>query len=307
MHWRLLVPAVLLALLLFPNIALAQGATTNDDVLIRIDGPITVGPNETAGTVVVVRDHADISGIVKHDVVVVDGDATVSGTVEGSVTVISGTLNLQPAGRVAGDVELIRSDLNRASGSTIEGSINRSNFDWSGWNLLLLSIYFWISFTIIMVVAGLIFAAVGGRQLTSAGNLIAEKTGGTILAAIIIGIGVPIVAIVAMLTGVGILFGIGLLLFLMPALWFFGYIVAGTKLGSVILRRARSDHPYLAALLGLILLQIIGLIPFLGGAITFIAGILGTGALVLLAWNAWRGPGTTVPARVDYAEPAPGD
>jgi hypothetical protein len=307
MRWRLLLPLVILALFLFPSVALAQGSTTNDDVLMRVNGPISVGANETAGTVVVISDNADISGIVKHDLVVVDGNATVSGTIEGTVTVVSGTLNLQPAARVAGDVNLVRSDMTRASGATIEGSITRSSFDWSGWNFLIFSVYLWISFTIAIIIAGLIFAAVGGRQLTSAGNLIAQKTGGTIIAAIIVGIGVPILAVVAMLTVLGIPLGIGLLLFLIPALWFFGYLVAGTKLGSIILRQDRSDHPYVAALLGLVLLQVIGLVPFLGGLVTFIAGILGTGALALLAWNAWRGPDTASPARAEFAEPAPGD
>lgn len=307
MRWRLLLPLTILTLFLFPSIALAQGATTNDDVLMRINGPITVGANETAGTVVVISDNADISGIVQHDLVVVNGNATVSGTIEGNVTIVSGTLNLQAAARVAGDVNLVRSDMTRASGATIEGSTTRSSFDWSGWNVVLFSVYLWVSFTIALIIAGLIFAAVGGRQLTGAGNLMTRKTGGTIIAAIVIGIGVPILAVVAMLTVIGIPLGIGLLLFLVPALWFFGYLVAGTKLGAIILRQDHSDHPYLAALLGLIVLQIIGLIPFLGGFVTFIAGILGTGALVLLAWNAWRGPGTTVSARAEFAEPAPGD
>ena len=307
MRWRLLLPLVILALFLFPSMALAEGSTTNDDVLMRINGPITVGANEIAGTVVVISDNADISGIVQHDLVVVDGNATVTGTVEGNITVVSGTLTLQPAARVAGDVNLVSSDMTRATGATIEGSTTRSSFEWSGWVFLLFSVYLWVSSTIAIIIAGLIFAAVGGRQLTSAGNLIARKTGGTILAAFIIGIGVPILAIVAMLTVLGIPLGIGLLLFLIPALWFFGYLVAGTKLGSVILRQDSNDHPYLAALLGLILLQIIGLIPFLGGFVTFIAGILGTGALVLLAWNAWRAPGTKAPVRAEFAEPAAGD
>ena len=307
MRWRLLFPLVMLALLLFPSVALAQDSTTNDDVLIRINGPINVGASETAGTVVIVSDNTNIAGIVEHDLVVVDGDATVTGTVEGNVTVISGTLNLRPASRVAGDVNLVRSDLNRAPGATVEGSLTRSSFEWSSWNFLAFSIYLWISFTIAIVIAGLIFAAVGGRQLTSAGNLIVNRLGSTIITAIIVGIGIPILAVVAMLTVLGIPLGIGLLLFLIPALWFFGYLVAGTKLGYTILRRRQSDHPYLAAALGLFVLQIIGLIPFLGGLVTFIAGILGTGAIVLLAWNAWRGPGAAAPARAEFAEPAPGD
>jgi hypothetical protein len=307
MRWRLLLISITAALALVPAVALAANPTTDDDVLVRVNGPLNLGPNDRVGTAVVVDDNATIAGSVAHALVIVDGDATVSGTVEGDVVVVRGTLTLQPTARVAGDVTLVRSDLNRQQGATVGGDVTNRTFDWSGWDFFLLSIYLWISLTIIIVIAGLIFAAVGGRQLTGSGNLITNQLGGTIVAAIIAGILIPILAVIAMLTILGIPLGLALLIFLIPGLWFFGYLVAGTKLGAVILRQQQSAHPYLAALLGLILLQVIGLIPFIGGLIDFIAGFLGTGALVLYAWNAWRGPGTAAPARVEYASPAPGD
>jgi hypothetical protein len=83
---------------------------------------------------------------------------------------------------------------------------------------------------------------------------------------------------------------------LMAVLWFLGYLTAGTRLGTAIFswanRSDERDHPYLAAVTGLIILQIIGFIPFVGGVVTFVAGIVGGGALVLLAWRGWRGAGT---------------
>lgn len=308
MRWRLLLPLLIIALLLFPGVALAQDSNSTDDFLLRINGPIAVNANEEVGTVVVISDNAVISGIVTNDLIVIDGNATVTGTVEGSVTIFSGTLNLAGNSRVAGDVNLFDSTVNRAQGATVEGSISKSSYDWSGWELFAFSVYLWISMTIVLIVAGLIFAAVGGRQLMASGDLMTRKVGPSILAAVIVGIGIPILAVVAMLTVLGIPLGLGLLLFLIPALWFFGYLVAGTKLGAIILRQQSSDHPYLATVLGLILLQAISLVPFLGGFVAFLAGIFGTGALVLLAWYAWRGPGTGAPAvPVGPAEPAMGD
>ena len=41
----------------------------------------------------------------------------------------------------------------------------------------------------------------------------------------------------AMLTLVGIPLGLGVLLLVLPALWFLGYIVAGARLGTLILHR----------------------------------------------------------------------
>lgn len=307
MRWPLLFLSIVGALALVPAVALAATPDTDDDVLVKVHGPLSLGPNDRVRTLVVVDGNADIAGSVSHTFVIVDGDATLSGSVEGNVVVVRGTLTLRPAARVAGDVTLVRSDLNRESGATVGGDVTNRSFEWSGWDFVLLSIYLWISLTIIIVIAGLLFAAVGGRQLTGSGNLITNQLGGTIVAAIIAGILIPILAVIAMLTILGIPLGLALLIVLIPGLWFFGYLVAGTKLGAVILRRPRSEHPYLAALLGLILLQVIGLIPFLGGVIDLIAGVLGTGALVLYARNAWRGPGTDAPAHVEYASPAPVD
>ncbi|MGA7669050.1 MAG: polymer-forming cytoskeletal protein [Nitrolancea sp.] len=304
MRWRLLLSLLVISLLMFPSVALAEGAGSSDDLMLRVNGPITVNANEEVGTVVVISDNAVISGIVRQDLVVISGDATVTGTIEGNVTIYRGTLDLRGTSRVAGDVNLVNSTLTRASGATVEGSLSHSSFNWSGWEFFALSVYLWISATIAIVVAGLIFAAVGGRQLMGAGNLIGRKLGATILSAVIAGIGVPLLAVVAFATVLGIPLGIGLLLFLIPALWFFGYLVAGTKLGAVILRQEASDHPYLASVLGLVLLQAIGLIPFLGGLVSFFAGILGVGALVLLGWNAWRGPEKGEPVEARRAEPA---
>jgi len=306
-RWRLLFLLSILALALVPAFALAADNNSQDDVLVRVNGPVNLGQNERVGTLVVVSDNASVAGTVTNTFVIVDGDATISGTVNGDVVVVRGTVTLQPSAHVTGDVNVARGNVVTESGATVDGSIVHRSYDWSGWDFLLFSIYLWISLTIVILIAGLVFAAVGGRQLIGSANLITDQTGGTILAAIIVGIGIPILAVVAMLTILGIPLGLGLLIFLIPALWFFGYLVAGTKIGAVILRRPAAEHPYLPALLGLILLQVIGLIPFIGGLISFIAGILGTGALVLYAWNAWRGPGTAAPARVEYASPAPGD
>jgi hypothetical protein len=135
-----------------------------------------------------------------------------------------------------------------------------------------------------------------------------RQTGATILSAVLVGFGIPIVAVIAMITVLGIPLGLGLLLFLIPALWFFGYLAAGAKLGMVLMRQETSAHPYLATTVGLILLQAVGLIPFFGGLVGLLAGIFGTGALVLLGWNAWRGPSAGAPAApARPIEPAPGD
>jgi hypothetical protein len=78
----------------------------------------------------------------------------------------------------------------------------------------------------------------------------------------------------------------------MPVLWFLGYLVAGARLGLAIIRTrdplAERGKLVLAVFLGLLIFQLIGLIPFLGGFVVFLAGWLGSGALIYLGVRGWN-------------------
>jgi len=103
-------------------------------------------------------------------------------------------------------------------------------------------------------------------------------------------------------TLIGLPLGLGLLFFLLPALWFLGYIVAGARLGSFLVGlsgRESGAHPYLPTFLGLVLLQLGILVPVIGGLIAAVAGIWGAGALAYIAYRGAGGKGFAP------AEPAP--
>lgn len=292
MRWRfaILLAAVLMALL--PGVTLAQGTADQGDLLLRVNGPLDLPAGQEAGTVVVVNHDATIAGTVHDALVMVNNTAVVTGRVDGDVTIINGRLDLRSGAQVH-NVSLVNSTITRAPDAVITGtSSTTTGFRW-GWGSTLFSYLAWLAFTIVVVVAGLVFAAVGGRQLTDAGRLIVRQPGETILTAILSGVIIIGLAIAAFVTLIGIPLGVALLIFLMPVLWFLGYLVGGTELGIGILqaagRRMTGDHPYLAAVVGLIILQAIGLIPVVGGLITFLVGVVGAGALVLLALRAWRG------------------
>jgi hypothetical protein len=92
---------------------------------------------------------------------------------------------------------------------------------------------------------------------------------------------------------------------MLPLLWLLGYIVTGTRLGiwlTGLMGRQTGDHPYLAAFLGVLALQLISFVPVLGWIVVAIAGLWGAGAIALLAWRAFRGksqePRAEIPAEV---------
>jgi hypothetical protein len=290
----ILVTMGLLAVLLFaPGAAAQETRTADDGFLLRVNGTTTVGAAETTDSVVAVNGDAVVDGTVRDALVVISGNAAVTGRVEGDVLVVDGTLDLRPGASVA-DVTLVRGTLIQAPGATITGELSeRSEFVNVGWGSGLFSFVFWLGTTLVVLLAGLAFAAIGGRQLTGAGNLLTGQTGASLLAAAVVWIGLPILAVLALVTIVGIPLGLAVLVFVLPALWFLGYLVVGTRLGAVLARRFGAqdapEHPYVAAVVGLFVFQVIGLVPVVGGLLVALAGFVGAGALGYLAYRAYRG------------------
>lgn len=290
---RFLLLTIGLLLALTPVAAFAADGDSDGDLLLRINGPITVEQGETYDNVVVIGDNATINGTLTGSLFVIDGDAIITGHVDTDVTVISGTLTLAPTAQV-NNVSVIRGTLVRDAGATVTGDVSRSDFAIDWWALGVISAFIWAGVTLAVLLAGVIFAAVAGRQLKTAGDLIGSQTGPTLLAALLGWIVIPMAMVAALFTLVGIPLGLGYFLFILPVLWFLGYLVAGTLLGRAIVHRTiESERPYLAAVVGLLILQLVGLIPWIGGFVGGMAGVVGSGALLLSAWRSWRGPQVT--------------
>lgn len=105
---------------------------------------------------------------------------------------------------------------------------------------------------------------------------------------------IPVVAILSMITVVGAPLGLAILFMVWPAAAFAGYLVAAIWLGEWLLYRNAGEppaRPYLAAILGLIVLQVITFVPFVGP----IASLFGFGAVLLLAWRTFRQPSAARP------------
>ena len=338
-----------------------EGEPRSDEVtgvLVRIGTPVRVRAGETERTVVVVGADATIDGAVRENLVVIDGNARVAGTVGGNAVVMGGRLELEPGARVAGDVVLAgNSTLARAPGATVEGTVRRragiSLGPVAGWLA-------WLGLTLALVAAGALFAAAGGRQLGEAATLLLRRPGPVVVATLVMIAAVPILALLSFITLIGIPLGIALLVVLIPALGFAGYIVAACALGDALLRRAgrgrerlpplpgeggaaaersgstqhaasaergaptgaepgvagagtpalphgpggiehepagslagggaRGVHPYREVLLGVVVFQLLMLIPVLGGLVLLLIAHLGAGALVYRSWLAYRRP-----------------
>lgn len=289
----LLVGLALLTLL--PSAAFAQDNGEDDgDFALRVGGDFTVPAGESIGTLIVINGDAHIEGTVRGFLLVVEGTADISGTVD-ELTVVNGHALLRDGATVRNDVTVVRSTLDQQPGSTIGGQVERRSrvFFRGAW--VVFGLIFWLGATLALIAAGLVFAAVGGRQLAASTDNLSEQPGQSILAAIVVIIALPVVAVLAMVTIVGIPLGIGALVFLLPALMLLGLLVAATWLGRLILsgfkRETFARRLYLPTVIGVLILQVMLLIPGIGWAVWSLASLYGLGGLTYLAWQAARGRG----------------
>ncbi|MDZ7728765.1 MAG: polymer-forming cytoskeletal protein [Dehalococcoidia bacterium] len=300
---RSLLLLVVLLIAALPTAATAQGEAdpTRDGLVIHLNDDYTLPAGERADSVVVVNGNANIEGELDGGLVVINGDSRVEGTVAEDIFLLNGTLTLGPEAEV-NDVNLVNGDLVEEPGATILGNVD-DEVAWYSWSLgaaLLFGLAFWFAATIGIIAAGLLFAAVGGRQLYAATRLMSDRVGQSILTGLIAMIGLPLAGVFILLTVAGIPLGLGILLFLMPAIVFLGYLVAGAWLGSLIIERTPATdsprRPFASVSLGLLIFQVLLLIPGVAPLIFLVASVWGAGGMLYLAWLGFRGHGLPQPS-----------
>ena len=118
----------------------------------------------------------------------------------------------------------------------------------------------------------------------------------------LLGLFVPIVFLVLLtVTVIGAPLAFGIAFGLWPLAAFIGYLVAGIAIGDWIVGRlspgVTRERPYLAAVVGLVVLEVVGILPL----VSAIATLFGYGAVLLLAWRTLR----SEPAGISDGPPRP--
>ena len=125
-----------------------------------------------------------------------------------------------------------------APGARVVGKI--SNEDWadtaSGWGWVS-AFAWWLAVSVSTLIVGVLLVWLAPGALSAAARAVGERLGATIGWGVAIAIGAPLLAILALVTLVGIPFGIGLLLAAIPVL-----LVAYTTSAWVVGRRVVGDR-----------------------------------------------------------------
>ena len=280
--------------------------TTTGRVLVSTGGDLTLPAGEQADVVVVTNGTATIAGEVK-TLVVVEGAANLNGARVESIFAVRSPINVGTGTVVTGDITQLDSPVTQAEGAQVQGTVRDFGVDLAGIGFVLAPAMFllFIGFALATIAAGLVLAALGARQTRAAEALISHQPGHTLLWGLG-GVFVPLLVVIMLLISVvGAPIGLGILFVVWPLTAFLGYLVAGIWIGDWILHRTSPEvvreRPYLAAVIGLVILQVLTIVPF----VTAIASLFGFGAVLLLAWRTFT-QGTLGSAPVSHpATPTP--
>ncbi len=288
---RRLLPLVALLVLCAPPAAHAE---TDVDVNVDIGqagdrfvvkGPVTLKAGETARTVVVVDGPVTIArgATVTEDLVTVDGRVLIAGTVRGRVVTFGDPATVTATGVVGDGIRWASEKPRVAPGATVDGGVSQMDFDIGDGAPFVSAVAWWIAVSVSTLVLGLLLLWLAPRAAEATFDRMREGGWGpSIGIGFVVVIGLPVLAFIALVTLVGIPFGLGLLLALLP-LGALGYVT-----GCWVLGRALVGPPGRAAvafLAGWAILRVVGLVPFLGALVFAVTAMFGLGAL---AWTMWR-------------------
>ena len=262
--------------------AWAQNGQPSEDFVV-MSGRADVPQGQQVGDLVVFHGSSTVDGTVNGSLTAFDAPVTISGTVNGDVVVFNGPVELRRGANVTGDVVSQRAPV-VASDATIGGEQRRvqTNVRWEGFGWAG-RLAWWLAVSVSTLVVGLVLLWLAGRG--AAWILEAGRTGiGPAIGwGLLLFFGLPILAIMALVTVVGIPFGIGLLAAL-GLIYALGYSASAWIVGRSILR---SPTAWIVAFLaGWAILRVLALIPILGGFVWFAAVAFGLGALLVAVWRA---------------------
>jgi hypothetical protein len=270
-----------------------------DGLIASIDGNAIVQGTGRNGVLVISGD-ARVSGRIIGDVVVFDGNADISGVVNGDVIAWSGRAIVRDGATVRGDVRSTdspRIERGAEVGGDVETVDLPGTFSFLGVRILGL---FWLAVTISTGVLGLLFVLLFPRSAQTTVRTAQGSIGKSIGVGVLVAILLPIVAVLALVTVVGIPFGLGLLgaLGVVHAI---AYVAGALWFGRFMVKEPKSAIGAFFAGWGI--LRVLALIPGLGALVWIVTSVIGVGAITIAIWRAGRRPLEPPPERPEPAIP----
>ena len=185
----------------------AQGS----EAFVVLSGRADVPQDEQVGDLVVFRGSSTVDGTVNGSLTAFDAPVTISGRVDGDVVVFNGRVELASGAEVTGDV-VSQDEPVVAEDATIGGESRRvqTNFQWEGFGWAS-RVAWWLAVSVSTLVVGLVLLWLLGRGAARIVEVGRTGIGPAIGCGLLLFFGLPILAVLALVTLVGIPLGLGVL------------------------------------------------------------------------------------------------
>jgi hypothetical protein len=254
---------------------------------VVLTGRLDVATGEIYQDAIILDGDAAIAGTVDEEVLAFNGDVFVSGHVGGSVVAFNGRVTLESGATVGGDV-VSSQPAQIAEGAKVAGTVSSQGVP-SDLNLgrfaTVSRVAIWVATSVSSLVLGLLLLLFAPRAGEAIAITASSRFGLSVGIGFAVFFGLPIAAVIALVTLVGIPLGAGLLLALGLLFWI-GYVAAALAIGRLLVKPPTAR--LLAFGAGWLILRVIAIVPGIGGLVWFLATVFGLGALTVAARRAGR-------------------
>lgn len=232
------------------------------------------------------------------NVIILGGQVTVNGTVEQHIVAIGGSAVLTRTAVVGGDVFVLGGIIAMGKGADVHGTlteINSSNVsdaisnllsdNWEGWSWLF-AVFSVVVFLATLIIAMLIVVVIPKPILTISEGIALHTYRATIAGLVGLLMIAP-VAVLLTLSVIGIVL-IPLQIIVVVCAAVFGFVAVAQILGQRVLTVAKKPNQSLVrqTFWGLLVLWIIGWIPYIGWMMKVLAIVLGMGGVMITRFGA---------------------
>ncbi|MEK7828097.1 MAG: hypothetical protein AAB299_10295 [Thermodesulfobacteriota bacterium] len=302
---------LIFGLLLGPAAAIASMDTS----IFKIGSDVTIEKGQKIRNVVAIGGQITVSGAVEKSVVAIGGSVVLTKTavVKGNVVSLGGVIVIARDAEVGGDLTEINSS------NLYETLTTALSSEWEGWSWIFAVIS--LSIFLVILVLALLIAALLPKPVRIVSEAIHENTFKVILCGIL---GLVLIAPLALLLTISVV-GIALIpleVIVVVCSVLLGFIAVGRIIGGKVLRLFKRPNPGIVreTFWGLLILWLIGWIPYIGWMVKAIAIVIGLGAVLITRFGThqgWKGAtslpvagntggsGTPAPAPVSVSVPVP--
>jgi len=219
--------------------------------------------------------------------VAIGGSVTVAGKVKGDAVAIGGSLYLKDWSEVGGNAVSIGGKIDKSPRATVRGDVTVIGFPFAAsevgkeeavMGLTIFSIISFIAFLVLVIILIALFPSQLGKiSAVVEGNLLKTFLWGVLIVILFVPV---IILLVISIAGI-ILIPVWIVLVCVAGL--FGYIAAAHFIGRKILKAFKLNVRTMMAeaLIGVIVLSLVGLVPFIGFIVKAVISCMGLGGVAL--------------------------